>query len=316
LNPAVADAPIVLTADAVRNIQHLGGTVLGTSRGGHDSRITVDFLNAAGIDILFCVGGDGTQRGAHAIATEIAQRKLPISIVGIPKTIDNDIKFCDRTFGFISAASEAVTVIARAHTEATSVPNGIGLVKLMGREAGFIAAGATIASGEVNFTLIPEVPVRLDGDKGFLARLERRLAARNHAVVVVAEGAGQDLLPDGEQAFDASGNRKLGDIGTFLKQRIADYFAARKVSVNIRYFEPSYHIRSCPASSVDSLLCQQFASNAAHAAMAGKTDMLVGLMHSEFVHVPLTASVGQSKRVAPESDLWTAVSAITGQSKW
>jgi 6-phosphofructokinase 1 len=316
LNPAVADPPIVLTADAVRNIQHLGGTMLGTSRGGHDSKITVDFLNAAGINILFCVGGDGTQRGAHAIATEISQRGLPISVVGIPKTIDNDIKFCDRTFGFFSAASEAVKVIARAHTEATSVPNGIGLVKLMGREAGFIAAGATIASGEVNFTLIPEVPVSLDGEKGFLARLERRLAARNHAVVVVAEGAGQYLLPDSEQTFDASGNRKLGDIGAFLKQRIADYFAQRQVSVNIRYFDPSYHIRSCPASSVDSLLCQQFASNAAHAAMAGKTDMLVGLMHSEFVHVPLAASVGQSKRVEPESDLWTAVSAITGQSKW
>ena len=316
LTPNAIEPPLVLSAAMVDDIHHKGGTLLGTSRGGHDPAVAADFLSDAKIDALFCVGGDGTQRGAHELAEEIASRRLPISIVGIPKTIDNDIKYCERTFGFATALSEAETVIDRAHNEAISVPNGVGLVKLMGREAGFIAAGVTIASGEVNFTLIPEVPFALDGERGLLARLERRLAARHHAVVVVAEGAGQDLLPDHEEAYDASGNRKLGDIGPFLADQIGAHFKKRKVPVSVKYFDPSYHIRSCPANTVDSLLCEQLARRAAHAAMAGKTDVLVGLAHMEFVHVPLALSAGQKKRLNPESDWWTAVTAITGQDKW
>jgi 6-phosphofructokinase 1 len=160
------------------------------------------------------------------------------------------------------------------------------------------------------------VPFRLDGNEGLLAKLERRLAARGHAVIVVAEGAGQDLLPNHEEAYDASGNRQLGDVGTFLKDQINSYFKQRKVPVNVKYFDPSYHIRSCPASTVDSLLCEQLARHAAHAAMAGKTDVLIGLAHMEFVHVPLGLSVGQKKRLSTESDWWTTVTAITGQDKW
>jgi 6-phosphofructokinase 1 len=308
--------PIVLTHELVDSIQHRGGTVIGTSRCAHDAKHSVDCLVERKIDILFCVGGDGTQRGAHQIAEEVARRKLPIAIVGIPKTIDNDIKYCERTFGFFTAVAEAEMVIDRAHTEAKSVPNGVGLVKLMGREAGFIAAAATIASGEVNFTLIPEVPFELTGERGLLAKLERRLAARHHAVIVVAEGAGQNLLPARDAAFDASGNRKLGDIGVFLKEQIVAHCRHRELHVDVKYFDPSYHIRSCPASTVDSLLCEQFARHAAHAGMAGKTNMLVGTAHSEFIHVPLSMSIGQSKRLSPESDWWTSVTAITGQEKW
>jgi 6-phosphofructokinase 1 len=262
------------------------------------------------------VGGDGTQRGAHQIAAEVQRRGLPIAIVGIPKTIDNDVKYCDRTFGFFTAVTEAEKVISRAHTEAIGVLNGVGLVKLMGREAGFIAAFATIASGNVNFTLIPEVPFKLEGANGLLAKLERRLAARRHAVIVVAEGAGQDLLPAHEELRDASGNRRLGDIGMFLKQRIAEHFAESKLPINIRYFDPSYYIRSCPAHTIDSLLCEQLARNAAHAGMSGKTDVLVGLVHSQFVHVPLAVSIGQTKRLSAENEWWTTVLAITGQEKW
>jgi 6-phosphofructokinase 1 len=316
LQPNAPETPVVLTHDRVESIQHHGGTVLGTSRCPHDEVVSVDFLVAAGVDILFCVGGDGTQRGAHAIATEIARRKLAIAVVGIPKTIDNDVKYCERTFGFFTAVAEAETVIDRAHTEATSVPNGVGLVKLMGRETGFIAAAATIASGEVNFTLIPEVPFTLDGERGLLAKLERRLAARQHAVIVVAEGAGQDLLASQEKTYDASGNRKLGDVGTFLKEKINEHFRRRELHVDVKYFDPSYHIRSCPASTVDSLLCEEYARSAAHAGMAGKTDLLVGLAHSQFIHVPLPASIGQTRRLSPESDWWTAVMAITRQDQW
>lgn len=316
LDPASTVPPLVLTHKIVDTIQHHGGTVLGTSRCSHDASKSVDFLVQNKIDILFCVGGDGTQRGAHQIAIEVARRKLPIAVVGIPKTIDNDIKYCERTFGFFTAVAEAETVIDRAHTESKSVANGVGLVKLMGREAGFIAAAATIASGEVNFALIPEVPFQLVGEGGLLAKLEHRLAARHHAVIVVAEGAGQNLLPAREDAFDASGNRRLGDIGVFLKQQIVDHFKQRKIPIDVKYFDPSYHIRSCKASTVDSLLCEQFARHAAHAGMAGKTDLLIGTAHSEFVHVPLPMSIGQSKRLSPESDWWTSVTAITGQNKW
>ncbi len=310
------EPPLVLTDKLVEGIQHSGGTLIGTSRCAHDGRQSVDYLAAAAIDLLFCVGGDGTQRGAHAIAEEVRRRNLPIAVVGIPKTIDNDIKYCDRTFGFFTAVAEAETVIDRAHTEAVSVPNGVGLVKLMGREAGFIAAAATIASGEVNFALIPEVPFALTGDDGLLAKLERRLAARQHAVIVVAEGAGQDLLDNTQVAFDASGNRKLADVGNFLKERIVAHFKQRELHIDVKYFDPSYHIRSCPANTVDSLLCEQFARHAAHAAMAGKTDVLISSIHNLFVHVPLPLSIGQSKRLSPESDWWTTVIAITGQDKW
>lgn len=311
-----AQPPIVLTGDMVDDLQHKGGTLLGTSRGNQDCAESIDFLVEHEIDVLFCVGGDGTQRGAHQLAAEAARRKLPIGIVGIPKTIDNDIKYCERTFGFMTAVTEAETVIDRAHAEAISAKNGVGLVKLMGRQAGFIASAATIASGEVNFALIPEVPFQLDGKHGLLAKLQRRLAARHHAVIVVAEGAGQDLLPDHEEACDASGNRKLGDIGTFLKQTIIEHFRAQQVPVDVKYFDPSYYIRSCPANTVDSLLCEHLARSAAHAAMAGKTDVLIGLWHMEFILVPLALSVGQSKRLSPESDWWTTVTAITGQDKW
>lgn len=316
MQPNTSEPPLVLTSDLVGDIQHQGGTILGTSRCAHDAAHSVDFLVENKIDILFCVGGDGTQRGAHAIAEEVARRKLAIAIVGIPKTIDNDVKYCDRTFGYFTAVAEADMVIDRAHVEACSVPNGVGLVKLMGREAGFIAAGATIASGEVNFALIPEVPFELEGPTGLLAKLERRLMAKHHAVIVVAEGAGQNLLAKHEDVFDASGNRRLGDIGTFLKHEIVGHFKRREIHVDVKYFDPSYYIRSCPASTVDSLLCEQFARNAAHAAMAGKTDILIGTVHNQFVHVPLLASVGQAKRLSPESDWWTAVTAITGQEKW
>jgi 6-phosphofructokinase 1 len=316
LNPQVGKPPLHLTQQIVAEIHHQGGTILGTSRGAQDVALIVDFLQQAQIDILFCVGGDGTQKGSHAIALEVARRKLPIAIIGLPKTIDNDIRFCNRTFGFATAVAEADTVIDRAHTEALGVLNGVGLVKLMGREAGFIAAAATIASGDVNFTLIPEVPVKLDGPDGLLAKLERRLEARAHAVIVVAEGAGQDLIPQHKEAYDASGNRLLGNIGTFLKQQITDHFASKKLPVQVRYFDPSYIIRSCPANTDDSLLCERLARYAAHAAMAGKTDLLVGLLHDEFVHVPLSISAGQKKCLSLEDETWSSVLAITAQDKW
>ena len=316
LNPTEGRPPLVLTEQLVEDIHHKGGTILGTSRGHQDPRVTVDFLASQGINLLFCVGGDGTQRGAHQIAAEIARRGLAIGVIGIPKTIDNDIKFCYRTFGYATAIEEAEKVIDRAHVEAKSVFNGVGLVKLMGRHAGFITAASVLASGEANFALVPEVPIGLPGPTGFLAALERRLQAKEHAVVVVAEGAGQEWLAACPEEFDASGNRRLGDVGRFLAEQIAAHCAQRKIPVSVKYIDPSYHIRSVAANAVDSLLCEQLARAAVHAGLAGKTDLLIGLWHNHLIHVPLAISCDARKQMSPEEELWMAVQSLTGQEKW
>jgi 6-phosphofructokinase 1 len=313
LNPEQAQPPQKLTSEWVESIHHFGGTILGTSRGPQDPTTTVDYLEREQINVLFCIGGDGTQRGAHGIAMEIAHRELSIAVVGIPKTIDNDIKYCWRTFGFVTAVAEAEKAIDRAHVEAKSVRGGVGLVKLMGREAGFITAAATLASGEANFALIPEVPFELHGPGGFLTKLQQRLEKRDHAVAVVAEGAGQQLLANSSENHDASGNRRLNDIGPFLKQQINDHFKAQDLPVSVKYFDPSYHIRSVPAGAADSLFCEQLARQAVHAAMAGKTDLLIGLWYNQLTHVPLPLSTGAIKRLSPESQLWSAVLSLTGQ---
>jgi 6-phosphofructokinase 1 len=315
LNPELGEAPVSLSMEYVEPIHEQGGTVLGTSRGDQDVGVMVDFLSRHRIDILFCVGGDGTQRGAHAIHQEIQRRGLPIAVVGVPKTIDNDIPFCDRTFGFTTAVEAAQQVIGCAHVESKGARDGIGLIKLMGREAGFIAAAATLASQEVNFILIPEVPFALAGENGLLEALRRRMIERHHAVIVVSEGAGQDLFQDAETQFDASGNVKFRDIGALLKQQILDYFDRHGPKVDLKYIDPSYIIRSLPANCEDDALCDEFARRAAHAGMAGKTDLMIGLMNGQYVHVPLTLVTGQKRRVNLEGEFWASVLASTGQPR-
>jgi 6-phosphofructokinase 1 len=273
----------------------------------------VDFLAREGINVLLCTGGDGTLRGARDIAQEALQRKLPIAVVGIPKTIDNDVMYIARTFGMNTATEKAREVLDCAHNEAKCVYNGVGLVKVMGRDAGFIAACATVASQEANFTLIPEVPLRLGGPKGFLEVLRRRLEARHHAVVVVAEGAGQDLLAGAGALRDASGNKLHADIGPFLKEQIFTHMKQANVPVQVKYFDPSYFIRSVPANTDDAMLCDSLARNAVHAAMAGKTNLVLGLWNGRFTHVPIPLAVSAKKRVDPAGPLWQSVLAATGQ---
>lgn len=315
LNPDEGKPPIRLSRDMLENIHEEGGTVLGSSRGPQDPAVMVDFLERERIDILFCIGGDGTQRGAHAIYEEIGRRGRKIAVVGIPKTIDNDIHYCDRSFGLLTAIAEAQKVLTCAHVESRGALNGIGLVKVMGREAGFIAAGATLASQDVNFCLVPEVPFALHGDGGFLRVLRRRMLERQHAVVVVAEGAGQHLFQDLPQHRDASGNVKFQDIGVFLKQQIVDYFGEHGPKVDVKYIDPSYIIRSVPANCEDSIVCDQFGRRAVHAAMAGKTDVLIGHMSDTFVHVPIPMAIGEKAHMSVEGELWTGVLASTGQPR-
>ncbi len=313
LDPARGAEPIVLTKAFVDDIHKEGGTVLGTSRGPVDFGLAVDNLIRRNVHILFTIGGDGTQRGGNALFQEAKRRGHALAVVGIPKTVDNDVAFVSRTFGYLTAVQEAAQVLHRAHTEARSVENGVSLVKLMGRHAGFIAGGATVASQDVNFILVPEVPFRLKGERGFLAALQQRIVNRKHALVVVAEGAGQDLLESPKAERDASGNVKLKDIGLFLRDRIEAHFKAEKIPVVMRYFDPSYLIRSSPANAEDSILCDLFARHAVHAAMAGKTGLVIGYLHDRFIHVPIELLASRKKCLDPNGPAWSAVLAATGQ---
>ncbi len=316
LNPDEGPPPIQLNDDLVEEIHKLGGTILGTSRGPQDPQVMVDFLQQEKIDMLFCVGGDGTLRGAHALGEEIRRRKLSIAVVGIPKTIDNDIQFVYRTFGYFTAIEKAQEVLRGAHIEARAAVRGIGLVKLMGRDAGFIAAGATLASQEVNYCLVPEVHFPLDGENGLLASLERRLQTRHHALIALAEGAGQHLMTHERQEFDASGNRKHADVGPFLKDQIEAHFARIGRPVNLKYIDPSYYIRSVPANTPDRLLSDSMARNAVHTAMAGNTDVLIGLWHGVYVNVPILTAIREKKCLHSDSGLWMNVLLSTGQPRW
>ncbi len=301
--------PLRLTSDVVDAIHEDGGTILGSSRGPQDVSEMVDTLQRRGIGILFTLGGDGTLRGALAIAEEIRRRDLPISVIGVPKTVDNDVSFVHQSFGFHTAVTQTRTPIIGAHWEAKGVRNGVGLVKLMGRHSGFIAAYATLANSDVNFCLVPEVPFTLPG---FLDALQRRLERRAHAVVVVAEGAGQELL-QASQERDASGNAKLGDIGVFLKGQIAQHFEAADLEVNVKYIDPSYTIRSMRTDAHDAAFCLLLGRYAVHAGMSGRTAMLVGDWRGEFTHVPLAVAVSQRKQIHPDGRLWNSVLAATGQ---
>ena len=309
LDPVRGKDPVALTEELVEDIHKKGGTLLGTSRGPVDTALAVDFLIQQKIDILFTVGGDGTQRGGNALYQEAAKRGHALSVVGIPKTIDNDVRFVTRTFGFGTAVSEAVRVIDSAHTEASSVENGVSVVKLMGRHAGFIAAAATVASQDVNFCLIPEQAFVLDS---LLISLEKRLENKAHAVIVVAEGAGQDLLGK-SSARDASGNMKLEDIGHFLRDSIVAHFKSRGIEMAMRYFDPSYQIRGCPANTEDALLCDRMGRHAVHAAMSGSTGLVISYLNGQFVHVPIDVIAAGSKRLDLDGELWRAVLSSTGQ---
>ncbi len=304
-------APLDLNPEVVNDIHQMGGTILGSSRGSQDVPQMVDTLERMNVGLLFAIGGDGTLRGAQAIAEEADQRNLKIGVVGVPKTIDNDISYTDRSFGFVTAVSESRTAIYSAHTEAQGARNGIGLVKLMGRESGFIAAFASITNGDVNFCLIPEMSFTLDC---FLEALQERLVNRRHAVIVVGEGAGQDLIEaTGER--DESGNIRFGDIGLFLKDRIQNYFKKIEMDVTLKYIDPSYTIRSMPANPHDSGFCLLLGHNAVHAGMSGKTNMVVGHWNNEFTHVPIPMAVSKRKQIDPNSRLWSNVLSCTGQPK-
>ncbi len=303
--------PFILTPELVEDIHLRGGDILSSSRGPQNVEEMVDNLVKRDISILFVIGGDGTLHGAAEMAQAIKRRNLKISIVGIPKTIDNDIYGVERTFGFSTAVEAARTAINVAHEEAKGAWDGVGLVKLMGRDSGFISAYATLANSDVNFCFIPEVPLVLDGEHGFLKSLEKRLDRKHHALIVVAEGVGQSLA----NQKDMSGNVKRQDIGILLKTKIVDYFKSIDKPLVLKYIDPSYTIRSCPANSFDSAFCLMLGQSAVHAGMAGKTNMIVGFWNRYFTHVPISLAVMERKKVNLQGDLWQTVVQTTGQAK-
>ncbi len=301
--------PLMLTPERVSWIHEVGGTILGSSRGPQEATKMVATLKELGIGILFAVGGDGTLKGAQRIAEEALRQGLEISVIGIPKTIDNDISFVQKTFGFETAVAEAKRASDAANIEAEAAHNGIGLVKLMGRDSGFIAAYTVLVNSQVNFCLIPEVPFSLPR---FLQALTERLESRRHALILVAEGAGREVM-SGKEERDASGNIKHGDIGIFLKDAILCHFNEKGIPVTLKYIDPSYTIRSVPANAHDSAFCLLLGQSAVHAGMAGRTNMLVGFWNHRFTHVPISLAVSERKKIDPKSALWSSVLASTGQ---
>jgi len=311
--PETGFAPMELDPEIVDDIQTKGGTILKSARGGGNRVEEIaDAIERMNISMLFTIGGDGTQRGALEVAEELERRNLKISIIGIPKTIDNDLSFIQRSFGFDTAVTEAVKAVSAAHTEAHDTINGIGLVKVMGRESGFIAAHTALAMSDVNFCLIPESPFDLDGENGLFVHLKRRLVDRNHAVILVAEGAGENLTSETGKT-DLSGNKNLEDIGSVLKRRIKEFFEKDSMEVNIKYIDPSYMIRSAAANPNDSIYCSRLGANAVHAAVAGKTKTLISMVHDNFVHVPMRVAVSKRRHVDVEGSLWRDVLENTRQ---
>jgi len=304
---------IDLTCEFVVNIHDRGGTVLGSSRGPQDIDEIVDSMERMNIGLLFMIGGDGTLTAANRITARIADRGLKIGVVGVPKTIDNDIYMVSRSFGFDTAVDVATSAIISASNEAEGYPNGLGLLKLMGRHSGFIAATAVLAQQDVNFVLIPEIDFDLEGPKGLLNALEKRLADRKHAVIVVAEGAGQKFFENKKNERDASGNIKLKDIGIYLKEAINAHFTGKGLDISIKYIDPSYMIRSLPANANDRVFCNFLGRNSVHAGMSGRTDMLIGHWNNQFVHVPMKLIADKRKKVNPRGSLWRSTLEATGQ---
>jgi 6-phosphofructokinase 1 len=304
-----------LTPKSVTSIHEFGGTILASSRGPQSPEEIVDALERMNINILFMIGGDGTMQAAKILNQTIGERNLKVSVIGIPKTIDNDIHFVSKSFGFDSAVAKATEAIRCAHVEAQGAPYGIGLVKLMGRESGFIAAEATLALKDVNFVLIPEESFDLEGDNGFLKALEHRLLMRKHAVVVVAEGAGQNLCNTNKRK-DASGNPILGDICDILRSEIQAYFEKKEIPITMKYIDPSYIIRSIPANAHDRVYCGFLGQHAVHAGMAGKTNMVVTRLQDRYVYLPLNLVTQKRRTLNTQSMYWRSVLESTGQPQY
>ncbi|PKU82142.1 6-phosphofructokinase 3 [Dendrobium catenatum] len=309
---------VPLTPKSVNDVHKRGGTILGTSRGGHNTSKIVDSIQDRGINQVYIIGGDGTQKGASVIFEEIRRRGLKVAVVGIPKTIDNDIAVIDKSFGFDTAVEEAQRAINAAHVEAESIENGIGVVKLMGRYSGFIAMHATLASRDVDCCLIPESPFYLEGKGGLFDFVDKRLKENGHMVLVVAEGAGQENIAESMRSMDledASGNKLLLDVGLWLSQKIKDHFSSKKkkTTINLKYIDPTYMIRAVPSNASDNVYCTLLAHSAIHGAMAGYTGFTVGPVNGRHAYIPFYRVTETQNKVVITDRMWARLLSSTNQ---
>ncbi|XP_071730342.1 ATP-dependent 6-phosphofructokinase 3-like [Rutidosis leptorrhynchoides] len=309
---------ITLTPKVVNDIHKRGGTIIGTSRGGHDKPKIVDSIQDRGINQVYIIGGDGTQKGAAVIYQEVRRRGLKAVVAGIPKTIDNDIPVIDKSFGFDTAVEEAQRAINAAHVEAESAENGIGVVKLMGRYCGFIAMYATLASRDVDLCLIPESPFYLEGEGGLLEYVEKRLKDNGHMVIVVAEGAGQELLAaenlKTSTAQDASGNKLLQDVGLWISDKIKAHFAKQpSMPITLKYIDPTYMIRAVPSNASDNVYCTLLAQSCVHGVMAGYTGFTSGLVNGRQTYIPFNRITEKQNNVVITDRMWARLLSSTNQ---
>eukprot|EP00897_Mesotaenium_endlicherianum_P010169 jgi/Mesen1/9180/ME000591S08504 len=307
---------VALNPKMVNDIHKRGGTVLGTSRGGHDTAKIVDSIVDRGINQVYIIGGDGTQRGALVIHKELKARGLKVAVAGIPKTIDNDIAVIDKSFGFDTAVEEAQRAINAAHVEAESVHNGIGLVKLMGRYSGYIALHATLASRDVDLCLIPEVPFYTEGEGGLFEFVRKRLRENGHMVIILAEGAGQELIAQGldrsQLSKDASGNPLLLDVGLWMSQQLRNHFQGAD-AVNLKYIDPTYMIRAIPSNASDNIYCTLLAHSAIHGAMAGYTGFTCAPVNNRHAYIPIERVTEQTNKVNVSDRMWARLLSSTQQ---
>jgi len=288
---------MLLTPELVEDIHMRGGSILKAGRGGFNAAKICETLRAGGYTHLFVIGGDGTQYAGHLLYVEARKQKLPISVVGVPKSIDNDVLFVDRTFGFDSAVEAAAGVIRNGWVEATSCPNAVGIVKLMGRDAGFVAAHAALASNLVDLVLVPEVEVEMEDVLQFV---DATLAHKGHMVVVVAEGAGQAHVATGQK--DASGHTVYGDVGVYLRDTLNKHLKPK--GGRTFYIDPSYIIRSVPPTPNDHIYCARLANNAVHTAMRGYTGVCVGAIHNIIVILKSKLIASGKKQLKIKSSTW------------
>ncbi|KAJ7526003.1 hypothetical protein O6H91_17G077200 [Diphasiastrum complanatum] len=307
---------VPLSPKVVDHWHKIGGTVLGTSRGGFDLEKIISSIEKSCCNVIFIIGGDGTLRGALKIMDEVTRKGLRVTIACIPKTVDNDVGIIDRSFGFQTAVEAAQAAINAAHVEAESTPNGVGLVKLMGRYSGHIALDATLSSRDVDCCLIPEVPFFLHGEGGLLEFMEQRLKANGHAVIVMAEGAGQDLIPrEGENSIDDSGNVANLDIGPWLSKQLKQWWKEKYPDrlFTVKYIDPTYMVRAIPSNATDTIYCTLLAHSTIHGAMAGYTGFVGGVVNGNYCYIPLD-QVAQAKHFVNVNDhTWAWVRSVSNQ---
>ncbi|KAK2969919.1 hypothetical protein RJ640_000532 [Escallonia rubra] len=304
-----------LTPKAVNDIHKRGGTLLETSRGGHDARRIVDSIQDRGINQVYIIGGDETHKGASEIFQEIRRRGLKVSVAGIPRSIDNDIPVIDRSFGFDTAVEEAQRAINSAHAEAESAANGIGVVKLMGRHSGFIAMYASLASRDVDCCLIPESPFYLEGPGGLFEYIGKRLRENGHMVIVIAEGAGRELHCKDAQFNNRQVDSRISeDVGFWMSAKIKDHFNRQnKMGISLKYIDPTYMIGAIPCNAADRVYCTLLAHSVVHGAMAGYTGFAVGPVNGRHAYIPLNRILEKQNKVVITDRMWARLLSSTNQ---